>query len=100
MINSTQLNLPLSKGKLSHNNVLPYSKLEYFEDWAKRQLTNSLFKNADETGTNIGGKRRWLHCFLNEVSPTDGWASEIRILACADSSSAASWRGTVFKSLL
>ena len=37
-----QFGLPLSKGTISHNNVLAYRKLESFEEWAKQQLTVSL----------------------------------------------------------
>ena len=60
-----QFGLPLSKGTISHNNVLAYRKLESFEEWAKQQLTVSPCNNADETGINIAGKRCWLHCLSN-----------------------------------
>jgi transposase len=61
-----QLGLPVSKGSISNWNVLAYKKLERFEEWAKRKLIGSPCNNADETGINIGGKRRWLHTLSNE----------------------------------
>jgi transposase len=62
-----QFGLPLSKGSISHFNVLAYKKLESFEAWAKQQLTISACNNSDETGINVGGKRFWLHCLSNEL---------------------------------
>lgn len=61
-----QIGLPLSKGSVSNWNFLAYQKLSSFEDWARRELIKSACCNADETGINVGGKRRWLHSVSNE----------------------------------
>ncbi|QFY88607.1 IS66 family transposase [Magnetovirga frankeli] len=56
-----QFGLPLSAGSLYNFNKEVYEMLAPFEDWAKRELSRALLLHADETGINIGGKRKWLH---------------------------------------
>ncbi len=63
---SEQVDLPLSAGTLFNFNQRAYELLESFEEMAKKKLTESTVAHADETGINIDGKRRWLHCFSSE----------------------------------
>lgn len=56
-----QFDVPLSAGRIYHFNKEVYEMLAPFEDWAKSELSKALLLHADETGINIGGKRKWLH---------------------------------------
>ena len=56
-----QFGVPLSAGSIYNFNKEAYEMLAPFESWVKRELTQALLLHADETGINIGGKRRWLH---------------------------------------
>jgi len=56
-----QLDIPLSAGSIYNFNQEVYERLAPFEDWVKRELSKALLLHADETGINIGGKRKWLH---------------------------------------
>jgi transposase len=56
-----QFGLPLSAGTLYNFNVEAYERLAPFEHWLKHKLPQEQVLHADETGINIGGKRRWLH---------------------------------------
>jgi len=56
-----QFDIPLSAGSIYNFNKEVYERLAPFEDWAKRELAKSLLLHVDETGINIGGKRKWLH---------------------------------------
>ena len=60
------MGLPVAKGSISNWNYAIYEKLEFFEIWAKNKLIHSYLNNVDETGININGKKRWLHCVGNE----------------------------------
>jgi transposase len=56
-----QFDIPLSAGSIYNFNQEVYERLAPFEDWVKRELSKALLLHADETGINIGGKRKWLH---------------------------------------
>jgi transposase len=56
-----QIGVPVSAGSICNFNLQAYNGLARFEDWTKQQLIASPVMHADETGINIGGKRRWLH---------------------------------------
>ncbi len=56
-----QFDIPLSAGSLYNFNKEVYERLAPFEDWAKTALLAEPLLHADETGINIGGKRKWLH---------------------------------------
>lgn len=56
-----QFGIPLSSGSIYNFNKEIYEMLAPFEDWAKGALAKELLLHADETGINIGGKRKWLH---------------------------------------
>lgn len=56
-----QFGIPLSSGSIYNFNKEVYEMLAPFEGWVKGELTKTLLLHADETGINIGGKRRWLH---------------------------------------
>ena len=56
-----QFDIPLSAGSIYNFNLAVYERLAPFEDWATRALSQALLLHADETGINIGGKRKWLH---------------------------------------
>lgn len=60
-----QMQIPISAGTVFNFNKDAYTRLEFFGQWAKTQLTRSALMHADETGINIGGKRHWLHCASN-----------------------------------
>ena len=64
---SQQMDFPISAGTLVNFNQSAYEALEQFEALAKQKLINSAVAHADETGTNVGGKRNWLHCVSNEL---------------------------------
>jgi transposase len=59
------LNLPISTGSIYNFNLDVYNRLELFENILKKQLLLEKFLHVDETGINIGGKRKWLHCVSN-----------------------------------
>ena len=61
-----QMNFPLSAGTLFNFNQSAHELLEPFEAMAKQKLTEATLAHADETGMNVDGKRKWLHCFSNE----------------------------------
>ena len=56
-----QMNIPLSAGSIFNFNKEAYDLLKNFDEIAKKKLIQSPVVNADETGINIDGKRRWLH---------------------------------------
>ncbi|MFN2329804.1 MAG: IS66 family transposase [Chromatocurvus sp.] len=56
-----QFDIPLSAGSIYNFNKAVYERLAPFEDWATRELSQALLLHTDETGINIGGKRKWLH---------------------------------------
>jgi transposase len=56
-----QFDIPLSAGSIYNFNQEVYERLAPFDDWVKRELSKALLLHADETGINIGGKRKWLH---------------------------------------
>jgi len=57
-----QLGLPISEGSIFAYNRLAYEMLEQFEQKLIVKMLNAKVLHADETGINIGGKTRWLHC--------------------------------------
>jgi len=59
------LGLPISAGSIYNFNLDVFNRLELFENILKGQLLLEKFLNVDETGINIGGKRKWLHCVSN-----------------------------------
>lgn len=61
-----QLQIPISKGSVFNFNKVAHGLLAQFSEITKKKLTESAVMNVDETGINIGGKRRWLHCASNE----------------------------------
>jgi len=61
-----QLHLPVSEGSIFNFNQEAFELLGGFENRVKTELASSDIAHADETGVNIGGKRRWLHCMSNE----------------------------------
>lgn len=50
-------------------NQLAFEKLATFASISKQRLADASMAHADETGININGSKRWLHC----VSTTDLW---------------------------
>ncbi len=56
-----QFGIPLSAGSIYNFNKEVYDMLASFEDWGRRALSTAPLLHADETGINIGGKRKWLH---------------------------------------
>ena len=60
-----QVGIPISAGSVYNFNKDVYDKLEIFEAIIKSKLIESGLCHADETGININGKRRWLHCVSN-----------------------------------
>jgi transposase len=56
-----QFGIPLSAGSIYNFNKEAFEMLTPFEDWAKKELVNQPLLHVDETGINIGGKRKWLH---------------------------------------
>jgi len=56
-----QMQIPVSSGSIYNFNQEAYERLEYFDQWVRKQLASSPLLHADETGINIGGKRNWLH---------------------------------------
>ena len=64
-----QAGIPVSGGSIYNFNEEAYEKLEAFDAIARSKLINSDVCHADETGINIDGKRRWLHCVSNDDWP-------------------------------
>lgn len=64
---SDQMKIPLSMGSIYNFNQEAYDRLEIFESIVKKELIKSKRINADETGINIGGKRKWLHTACNDL---------------------------------
>jgi transposase len=64
---SDQLGIPVSAGSFFNFNRQAYDLLETFEALAKQKLIESALAHADETGVNINGDRRWLHCCSNDL---------------------------------
>ena len=62
-----QMGFPLSAGTIFNFNQSAYESLDVFDALAKQKLTEASMAHADETGINIDGKRRWLHCFSNDL---------------------------------
>ena len=61
-----QLHIPISEGSIFNFNQEAYQMLAEFEDKAKYELASGKLAHADETGINIGGKKRhWLHGVSN-----------------------------------
>jgi len=63
---SNQMGIPLSKASVQNFNRLAFQKLEYFEEWAKKELLASPLNHADETGVNVDGKQFWFHLLSNK----------------------------------
>ena len=61
-----QMHIPVSSGSIFNFNQEAYERLEYFDQWVRRQLASSSLLHVDETGINIGGKRVWLHNASND----------------------------------
>ena len=61
-----QLHIPVSEGSIFNFNMEAFRLLADFEVLVKNKLTASELAHADETGINIGGKLRWLHCVSND----------------------------------
>ncbi|MDP2174074.1 MAG: IS66 family transposase [Candidatus Cloacimonadaceae bacterium] len=62
-----QLSLPISEGSIFTYNQKAYDLLEAFEQKLIVKLINTRVIHADETGINIGGKTRWLHCVCSPL---------------------------------
>jgi len=56
-----KMDIPISAGSIFNFNREAYNRLNNFDEIAKKKLIQSSVVNADETGINIDGKRRWLH---------------------------------------
>lgn len=61
-----QLHIPISEGSIFNFNKEAFQRLADFENRVKNELIASNQAHADETGINIGGKGRWLHCVSNK----------------------------------
>lgn len=59
---AAQLQIPVSEGSLYNFNVQAFEELAGFEQLCKDRLAQAEVAHADETGINIDGKGRWLHC--------------------------------------
>jgi len=62
-----QLQIPISKGSIFNFNKVAHGLLTEFSEITKKHLVASARMNVDETGINIDGKRRWLHCASNDL---------------------------------
>jgi transposase len=60
-------NIPLSPGTLFNINQKCSTMLTGVEKKIKDQIANSHVAHFDETGMNIGGKRKWLHVESNSL---------------------------------
>jgi len=56
-----QMQIPVSAGSIVNFNKDAFERLDFFDDWIKKQLSLSALIHVDETGINIGGTRNWLH---------------------------------------
>lgn len=63
---SHELGLPISPWSISNWNQEAYRKLKFFETLVKQKLIESERLNADETSSNINGKKHWLHTNSND----------------------------------
>ena len=54
--------VPVSAGSLVNFNQEACDRLEEFEEIVREKLIDASHAHVDETGINIDGKRRWLHC--------------------------------------
>ena len=61
-----QMRIPVSAGTIHNFNQDAFDRLEDFDEWVKNRLKASDLIHCDETGINIGGKRRWLHSASND----------------------------------
>lgn len=61
-----QIHIPVSEGSIFNFNLQAFEALAGFENQVKEKLTTADVAHADETGINIDGKRRWLHCVSND----------------------------------
>lgn len=60
-----QLGIPVSGGSIYNFNEEAYGLLETFEEKVKTKLAGSDLLHVDETGINMNGDKRWLHCTSN-----------------------------------
>jgi len=60
-----QLGIPVSEGSIYNFNQEAYGLLATFEEKAKAELAVSALLHVDETGINMNGDKRWLHCTSN-----------------------------------
>lgn len=60
-----QLDIPVSEGSIYNFNREAFGLLEGFERRAKAKLADSELLHVDETGINVNGDKRWLHCASN-----------------------------------
>ncbi len=60
-----QLGVPVSEGSIYNFNQEAYGLLETFEEKVKAELAGSALLHVDETGINMNGDKRWLHCTSN-----------------------------------
>lgn len=60
-----QLNLPVSAGSIYRFNQEASGLLAGFDEQIRSQLAAGELAHADETGINVNGKLRWLHCVSN-----------------------------------
>jgi transposase len=61
-----QMQIPISAGTVHNFNQDAFDRLEDFDEWVNNKLKASDLIHCDETGINIGGKRRWLHSACND----------------------------------
>jgi len=62
-----QAGFPVSSGSIYNFNKEAYDALKIFDEIVKKRLIGSYLCHSDETGININGKRRWLHCASNAL---------------------------------
>ena len=60
-----QLGIPVSEGSIYNFNQEAYGLLATFEEKVKTKLAGSDLLHVDETGINMNGDKRWLHCTSN-----------------------------------
>ena len=63
----TQASIGISQGSICNFNKEAYERLQPFEELAMKQLIESKFLHADETGINVNGKLHWLHNASNDI---------------------------------
>jgi transposase len=61
-----QMQIPVSAGSVVNFNKDAFERLDFFDDWVKKQLSSSALIHVDETGINTGGIRSWLHNASND----------------------------------